>query len=149
MPKKKESYEIVNFDELFEFGEPEPRKQYRVVFYEPVNIHAPIPGYQTKKSHSFEWTPDMTTAALELSSEIRAWQRIKNNAVEVEVHEVQCPNWGDLTLYVQMKRPSLRVTSRHAPTFAVPEREFEELKRYIKNITVQGHYPPLPILPSI
>lgn len=142
--RKPKTEENSLLDGLYDFGPPEKRSQYRIVSYRPIDQNAPIEGLQTKKSdRCFEATPDMTQAALELYDEISDWQRSNNNWVTIKIHEVKCPRWGDLVLYVQMITPSFKPASKHVRPLLVLEREYVQLGKYISTLMKAGPYPQL------
>ena len=131
---------------LYDFGETEPKNRYLVVIERTTNRHAKIDGLQTKDDHCFNLRLDMQEAAEKLSKEIKAWQKINRNWVDVEVHLVKRPRWEDFVLYVLLLNPSFTPATSKVPTFLVWEQDYVKLEKYIASLIEDGPYPHIPAI---
>ena len=142
MPKENAKNDAL-FVSLFDFDDPKPRNRYLVVMERAKNQYVEIVGLQTTHNRCFHQPVDLEETVCELNAHIKAWQRVKNNAVTVKVYPVKRPDWEDFVLYVQIVSPSFTRATKHVPSRLVPERDHEALITYIKGLTEEHAYPRL------
>jgi hypothetical protein len=131
---------------LYDFGETEPKTRYLIVMERTTNCHAKIDGLQTKNDHCFNLKLDMQEAAEKLRKEIKAWQKIKGNWVNVEVNLVKRFRWEDFVLYVQLISPSFTPATSKVLAFLVWEQDYVKLEKFIVSLIEAGPYPHLPTI---
>lgn len=116
---------------ICEFADVEPPNTYRVRLACELSYQdRPIPGLLKIDQYCFDATVDMIESGERLQKNIEKWKEKMRNSISVNIHHAKCVRWKELVHYVQL------MPSKWHNGIACPEREYEEMRTFIRSIPV-------------